>query len=97
MSWWTDYSPQLPFIVGAASSAWMAGLRTAKSKAMTRGARCIEAATCSGISTGLTEIVVLYLHWSPEWAIPIGVFCGYLGTEKLTSIFTKLFEKFISK
>ena len=75
----------------------MAGLRTFSNKQMTRAAKFAEAATCAGLSTAISEACTLYLAWPENWAVPIGVFVGWLGTDTLRSALAKLFDKFLAK
>lgn len=97
MSWWTEYTPHVPLIAGAVAGGVMAWLRNFSNKQMTRAAKLAEAATCAGLSTAISEACTLYLSWPENWAVPIGVFVGWLGTDTLRSALAKLFDKFLNK
>ena len=97
MSWMNDPPPHVLLLAGAVASAWMSWLRLSRMKSMRFKVKCIEALTCSGLSTGLTEVVILHFGWSADWAVPIGVFCGYLGADRLTAMITRFFENHTDK
>lgn len=97
MSWLSEYTPHVPLIAGAVAGGIMAGLRTFSNKQMTRAAKFAEAATCAGLSTAISEACSLYLGWPENWAVPIGVFVGWLGTNTLRDALSKLFEKLLNK
>lgn len=97
MAWWSDYTPHVPLLIGAGSAGVMAGLRVYAKSSMSRAAKLAEAATCSGLSTAISETCTLYLGWSTDCAVPIGVFVGWLGTNTLRTLLFKVFEKFLNK
>ncbi len=101
MSWWNEHINQAvdsPFVIGGIAAVATSLFTTYKrNPKMHLLARLSEAFTCALISLGLTKAGVLYLGLSPDWALPIGVFCSWIGTDSLKQLLTKLIKKYVTK
>lgn len=98
MSWWQEQAnANAPLLIGAGSAFFMAALRIAANKRMTKTAKVTEALTCAGLSTAFCEAAIIYANMPSEGSVFVGTFIGWLGTDLLKTALLKLFDKFLTK
>ena len=98
MSWWQEQAhANAPLLIGAGSAFFMAALRIAANKRMTKTAKVTEALTCAGLSTAFCEAAIIYANMPSEGSVFVGSFIGWLGTDLLKTALLKLFDKFLTK
>lgn len=76
--------PELGYLaVGGGLAFVMAFLRSLKFSRKSIALRLVEACMCSMLGTAITIGVVKYGNLDWEWAIPISIFIGFIGTDAI--------------
>lgn len=99
MTWWQDGLGGIvghPLWIGGAMAVVTSFLSTHRHDPSMRVAtRVCEAGTCALVSTMLAQAGNLYLGLSPDWAMPLGTFVGWIGTAEIKTLLAQFIERFL--